>query len=122
MYIAIVDDQASMGILMKEFVGGEDREVSLFLSGNETIDALKAGKIPDVMLIDVYMPDMGGIELTRILKNQYPDIEIIIQTVCDREDTIIEGIKAGASGYLLKGCSSDEILLAIKTVMGGAPT
>ena len=68
------------------------------------------------------MPEMDGIEATRIIKTKFPDIKIIMVTVFDRDDKIFEAIKAGASGYLMKDEKPSRIVAAIEeAIEGGAP-
>ncbi|TCS42605.1 DNA-binding NarL/FixJ family response regulator [Reinekea marinisedimentorum] len=74
---------------------------------------------PDVILMDVRMPGMDGIEATRKILRQFPDIKIIAVTACGDDPFPSRLLQAGASGYLTKGASTDEMLKAIKTVMAG---
>ncbi len=77
---------------------------------------------PEVILMDVEMPGITGIAATQIIKEQFPDIYIIIQTVFEDEDKIFQAIQAGANGYILKKTNPVKILEAITDVMnGGAP-
>ncbi len=77
---------------------------------------------PDIILMDIEMPVMDGIEATRQIKNKNPSQKIMMLTVLDREDKIFEAIKAGASGYLLKDEKPGNILKSIEELMdGGAP-
>ena len=74
---------------------------------------------PDVILMDVRMPRVGGIEATRRLAESMPTSKIIMLTVSDEEDDLYEAIKAGATGYLLKEISIEEVADAIRAVMQG---
>ncbi len=77
---------------------------------------------PDVVLMDIEMPGITGIMATQLLKEQFPNIHIIIQTVFEDEDRIFQAIQAGANGYILKKTNPVKILEAITDVMnGGAP-
>jgi DNA-binding NarL/FixJ family response regulator len=79
-------------------------------------------EVPDVVLMDVELPGMSGIECTARLKRLLPKLRVLIVTVYDDDDQIFRALKAGASGYLLKRSSSEEILRAIRDVKeGGAP-
>ena len=78
--------------------------------------------LPDVVLNDIGLPKMSGIEGIRILKEKYPNLLILILTVFDDDDRIIDGICAGASGYLLKSTPMAQLLESLKDVVnGGAP-
>jgi DNA-binding NarL/FixJ family response regulator len=74
---------------------------------------------PDVILMDIKMPRLGGIPATRKIKQQLPQTEVIILTTYDTDDLVFEGIKAGASGYLLKDVSSEVLVSAIQGVRRG---
>ncbi len=84
-------------------------------------DALEMVKTlqPDIVLMDINMPGMNGIEATRILKNEYPDVEVIILSMYDEEQYVLESVKAGATGYVLKEISPEDLLRAVKTVHNG---
>ena len=74
---------------------------------------------PDVVLMDVRMPRMGGIEATRIIRQLFPTTRIIVLTVSDEEDDIYGAVKAGANGYLLKEVSIEEVADAVRSVFAG---
>jgi DNA-binding NarL/FixJ family response regulator len=75
--------------------------------------------LPDVVLLDLGLPRMSGIELTLALKKAAPKLEILVFTIFDEEDKVLEAIRAGASGYLLKGAPSEKIIEAILEVHSG---
>ncbi len=74
---------------------------------------------PEVLLLDLGLPGIDGIEVTRQVKERWPETEILIFTIFDEEDRVLEAIKAGASGYLLKGTEADKIVAAIQEVHAG---
>ncbi|MFN4121690.1 MAG: response regulator [Flavobacteriales bacterium] len=77
---------------------------------------------PDVVLMDIEMPGLNGIDAVKKIKEQYPDVQVLMQTVFQDDQYIFDAICAGASGYLLKSASSDAYLQAIKDVYkGGSP-
>jgi len=77
---------------------------------------------PDVVLMDIEMPGVNGIEGVRKIKRAHPEIAVLMQTVFEDGENLFESIKAGASGYLLKKASPDAIVEAIRVVReGGAP-
>ncbi|WP_337043568.1 response regulator transcription factor [Emticicia sp. 17c] len=91
------------------------------INGRDALDKLMVYQ-PDVILMDIEMPVMDGIEATREIKHKNPLQKIIMLTVLDRDDKIFEAIKAGASGYLLKDEKPSKILKSIEELMdGGAP-
>lgn len=87
-------------------------------NGMEVLDSIEC-KMPDVVLMDVRMPKMDGVQCTKIIKERYPQIKIIILTTFDDDEYVFNALKNGASGYLLKGVSVDELASAIETVYGG---
>jgi len=88
------------------------------------VDALHIAALyqPDIVLMDIEMPEMNGIEGTRMLSAKYPDLPILMITVFDDDENIFNAICAGASGYLLKKSSPDKILTSLfEALEGGAP-
>jgi DNA-binding NarL/FixJ family response regulator len=94
-----------------------------FSSGETAIESIeKEELVPDIILLDIGLPGMNGIELIPELKKLSPSSKIIIITVHDEDENVFNAICAGASGYLLKDLSSEKILASISEVMnGGAP-
>lgn len=87
-------------------------------SGTEAVR--KAMEIkPDVMLLDLGLPEMDGIEVTRKVKKDLPQVEVLIFTIFDEEDKVLRAIQAGASGYLLKGAPAEKIVESILEVKKG---
>lgn len=87
-------------------------------NGKEVIRAVRREK-PDIILMDIRMPEMDGVQCTKILKENYPNIKIIILTTFDDDEYVFSALKYGASGYLLKGISMDELKDAIYKVYKG---
>jgi len=86
--------------------------------GAEAVD-LAASLRPDVILMDVSMPEIDGVEATRQIRERQPDVRIVMLTMHADQDVLADAIRAGANGYLVKDCSTDEIASAIETVAGG---
>jgi len=123
MRIAIVEDNPLLRENLTLLLGGEEdfEIVGSHGSAEETLENL-AAEAPDLLLVDIGLPGMGGVELIRIVRRQRPEIEIMVHTVFDNRDTVFAAIKAGATGYILKGASPRELVEAIHTLMaGGAP-
>lgn len=77
---------------------------------------------PDVVIMDIDMPGMNGIEGVKLIRKNFPSVHILMQTVFDDEEKVFAAIKAGANGYILKNAPSNDILEAIREVYtGGAP-
>ncbi len=87
-------------------------------NGQEALDAY-ARLLPDVVLMDVRMPVLDGVEATRRLRQRWPAARVIILTTFDDDEYVFEGLRAGALGYLLKDVSIHELADAIHTVMAG---
>ena len=74
---------------------------------------------PDLVLMDIRMPQMGGLEATRLIKAEMPEIKIIILTVSDDDEDLFEAIKSGAEGYLLKNIRAEEFFALLSGVVRG---
>jgi DNA-binding NarL/FixJ family response regulator len=92
--------------------------VGTALSGEAALEEVPKCQ-PHVLLLDLGLPRMSGIDVTRHIKANWPHVEILIFTIFDEEDKVLEAVKAGASGYLLKGTPVDKIIEAIKDVRAG---
>jgi DNA-binding NarL/FixJ family response regulator len=84
-----------------------------------TATTLAETEQPDVMLMDVRMPRRDGIAATEIIHNTYPSVRIILLTTYDTPELVVEGLRAGAVGYVLKDCSAEELYAAIRAVARG---
>ena len=118
--IVIADDQELIRESLKIVLSANpDMEVTdTVAGGREVIRSVRACR-PDVILMDVRMPEMDGVSCTRIIKENYPQIKIIILTTFDDDEYVYNALKYGASGYLLKGVSMAELSSAIRTVHSG---
>lgn len=118
--IMIADDQQLIRESLKIILDSDpDFEVVKVVgSGQELLDSLKT-ESTDIILMDVRMPNMSGVDCTRIVKKEYPNIKVIILTTFDDDEYIYDALKYGASGYLLKGCSLEELSTAIHNVLSG---
>lgn len=87
-------------------------------NGREAIDMVNVLKI-DIVLMDIDMPEMNGIDATKILKKDFPDLKIVILTMHDEKAMIRMLLDIGADGYLLKNSSKDEVLKAFENVQNG---
>lgn len=126
--LAIVDDKPSVSNSLARELTQVNRAEIVFTATNgvdflEQLKALPLNKHPQVVLMDIDMPVMNGIEAVRNSHNLYPDIQYIMLTVFDDDDKLFEALKAGANGYLLKEERPDSILQAIEEVIEkkGAP-
>jgi DNA-binding NarL/FixJ family response regulator len=74
---------------------------------------------PDLVLMDVRMPEMDGLEATRAIKREHPEVGVLIVTMHDNPDYMFEAIKGGAAGYVLKDASRDELITAVRRALDG---
>jgi len=121
--VAIVEDNRDFRTTLKNFVD-EAPGYRCVCACDTAEDALKAipKLLPDVVLMDIHLPNMSGVACTRRLKELCPAIRILILTVYEDNERIFGALKAGASGYLLKRAEPAEIIRAINEVrLGGAP-
>jgi len=78
--------------------------------------------VPNIILMDIGLPGINGIEATKIIKLKYPDIDILMLTIFEEEDKILSAIQAGATGYVLKNTDPGELVTQIKSIYsGGSP-
>ena len=123
MRLIIVEDDPILLESLKLILGGEAgiTVAGAFGNAEEALRALKKSS-PEVMLTDLGLPGMSGIELIKKAKDAMPELEIMTHTVFEDRENVFAAIKAGASGYILKGSSPREIVEAIHEIhKGGAP-
>lgn len=121
--IVIIDDhkvvRSGLGAFLQVY---DDFElVGEGSDGKEAIELCKQLN-PDVVLMDLVMPVMDGAEATRCIKEQYPNIQVIVLTSFKEENLVQDALKAGAIGFLLKNISADELASAIRSAAHGKPT
>jgi DNA-binding NarL/FixJ family response regulator len=118
--VFVVEDQTKiLKNQLRLLEGHQEIEIiGTALSGEAALEEVPK-MMPDVLLLDLGLPRMSGIDVTRAVKASYPKVEILIFTIFDEEDKVLEAVKAGASGYLLKGATVDKIVEAIKEVRAG---
>ena len=87
-------------------------------TGREAVAKAQA-VLPDVVLLDVAMPELNGLGATRMIKAQSPGVQVLILTMHDREDYLFQALRAGASGYVLKGADTEDLLAAVRSVARG---
>lgn len=121
--IAIVEDNKTIRESLTEFVqtDPENRCVCTCSTAEEALK-LVPKQHPDIVLMDIQLPSMSGIECCAQLKQLLPQAQIIMVTVYEDTDRIFKALRAGACGYLLKRCTPEELVTAIREVQqGGAP-
>jgi DNA-binding NarL/FixJ family response regulator len=119
--VVIVDDDPLVRSALSHFVSRapEITVVAQAEDGLEAIDTVDREK-PDVVMMDVQMPEMNGIEATSAISERWPGVRILAVTTLDGSDTVLPMLSAGASGYMLKDSSAESILSAVREVHSGA--
>jgi DNA-binding NarL/FixJ family response regulator len=121
--ITIVEDDQELCQSLKVLINGTEglECVGDYNNSEQAIKNLENDQ-PDVILMDINLPGMSGIDAVGIIKNKKPDIEIIMLTIHEDNESVFESLKKGASGYLVKNVEPANLLNAIKEVKaGGAP-
>jgi len=125
--LILVEDTPSLRKRFTELLSFYDdiELIDSYASGEAAVNGIRSlhqNKMPGIILMDIELPKMSGIEATAILKEKYPEIEIMMLTVFEDEIKIFQAIQAGASGYMLKDESGDALVEAIRDLAnGGAP-
>lgn len=92
--------------------------VGMAKNGREAIELVRSEK-PDVVLMDIRMPEVDGVECTRLIKSAHPNIKVIVLTTFDDDEYVFNALRFGASGYLLKGVSVADLTNAVREVVRG---
>ena len=118
--VLIVDDQALIreGLSLMLGLYDEIEIVGQANNGQEAVDFIENIEV-DLVLMDIRMPVMDGVEATKIIKEKYPQVKIIILTTFNEDEYIFNGLKSGADGYILKDISSRKLVDTIKSVYKG---
>lgn len=120
MKILLVDDHQMVRLGLKSYLELQDdiAEVSEAVNGKEGVEKALADR-PDVIIMDIVMPEMNGIEATLAILKEWPEAKILILTSYLDNEKIYPVLDAGAHGYMLKTSSTEEILRAVKKVAKG---
>jgi DNA-binding NarL/FixJ family response regulator len=118
--VVIVDDQLLICQGFQTLLDLEDdiQVVGLAHNGQVAVAVVEQEQ-PDVVLMDVRMPELDGVAATRQITQRFPHVAVIILTTFDDDEYVFEGLKAGARGYLLKDISSAELIQAVRTAAAG---
>lgn len=118
--IVVADDHDLARAGVRSLLSGERglQVVGEASSGREALAVCRQTR-PDLVLMDVRMPDMDGLAVTRAIKREASTISVILFTMYENADYLVEALKAGAAGYLLKGASKREIIATVKAVLAG---
>lgn len=118
--VVLADDHVMLRSGLKLLLNGQT-DIEVVGEASDGAEAVsKAAELkPDVLLLDITMPNMGGIDALRTIKEKIPSIFILILTMHENEAYLLEALKAGASGYILKKAADNELMSAIRAVYNG---
>ncbi len=121
--IMIVDDHAVVRSGLSAFLLAFDdlEQVGEAASGEEAVDLCGQAR-PDVVLMDMLMPGMGGVAATQAIREQYPNTQVVVLTSFGEQERVQAALKAGAIGYLLKDATAEELVSAIRNAVAGRPS
>jgi DNA-binding NarL/FixJ family response regulator len=122
-HIAIVEDKDNLREALASYIKGEPDMLCLysFPDAEQALEVLSADPV-DVVLMDIHLPGMSGIECVRKLRERHSAMQFLMCTIFEDDDNIFRSLEAGASGYILKGSGSEAILAAIRDLQtGGSP-
>jgi DNA-binding NarL/FixJ family response regulator len=118
--LVIVDDHELARAGLRSMLSGErDLEIAGEAGSGRQALAVCRRLRPDLVLMDVRLPDLDGLAATRAIKEEFPGMSVVIVTMHENPDYLLEAIKAGAAGYVLKGTTRQELLATVRGVLGG---
>lgn len=119
--IAIVDDHPlfMIGTRMAMMPFYDLNHIRTFSSGKKFLESM-SDFMPDVVLLDIVMPEMDGLQVSERLRSEYPDVKILILSAETEEATILKAVEIGVNGFISKASHPDEIYNAIETIVDGA--
>ena len=118
--VLVADDHALFRYGVKAMLASEDGfEVAGEAATGEEAVAKAAELAPDVVLMDIQMPGINGIEATRRIVRDNPDVGVVVVTMFEENDSVFAAMRAGARGYVLKGADADEVIKVVGAVAGG---
>lgn len=119
MRVLIVDDHALVRDGIASLLRAQGYEIAGEAEdGRQAIEKARALR-PDLVLMDIQMPNLGGLEATRLLKAEMPELRVVILTVSDLQEDLFEAIKSGANGYMLKDLKQEEFFENLRAVERG---
>jgi DNA-binding response OmpR family regulator len=113
-HIMVVDDEATARVSLAEILRLEGYQIATAASGEEALSLMDKSEPFDLMVLDIKMPGMSGLEVTEVVQERYPGVVIVLLTAFGALETAIEAIRKGASDYLLKPASVPDILESVR--------
>jgi DNA-binding NarL/FixJ family response regulator len=118
--VLVVDDHPLFRFgLCAALAQRDDIEVVGEAAGGQAAIAAAGATVPDVIVMDLHLPDLGGVEATRAITTANPKIGVLVLTMFDDSESVFNAMRAGARGYLLKGAEPDELVRAVQAVARG---
>jgi len=118
--VVVVDDHT---LVRQGIVGllGSQPDIEVVGQAGDAREAMAmiASTTPDVVLMDIAMPGRSGLDATREIRDRFPDVQVIVVTIHDREDYLFQALRAGAAGYVLKGAEVQDLIEAVRTAQRG---
>jgi DNA-binding NarL/FixJ family response regulator len=118
--ILLADDHKLFIEGLRELMKSQ-KDIELIAQAKDGLQAIEQTKLtnPDIILMDISMPELNGIKALKKILPDFPDIKVIMLSMYNSRELIIESLRAGAKGYVLKECSPEELYEAVRSVMGG---
>jgi two-component system NarL family response regulator len=121
--VLIAEDDVTFRLVIRSVLDAEpDLEVVAEAPDGEEAIALATEHVPQVVVMDIRMPKLSGIDATRVLKELHPNTKVLMLTISDEEGDLFAAIEAGAAGYLLKDTNPDEVVAAVRRIFTGQAT
>jgi DNA-binding NarL/FixJ family response regulator len=118
-HVVVVDDHHLFRTGLQELLDGEGLDVVGAAGDGESALELVAERAPDVVLMDLDLPGLSGVEATRIIAKESPLTRVLVLTISADEESVVDAIAAGACGYLLKGTSPESLVAGIEAAVAG---
>ncbi|WCE28752.1 quorum-sensing sigma-54 dependent transcriptional regulator LuxO [Vibrio sp. SCSIO 43137] len=115
-YLLMVEDTASVAALYRSFLSPLGIQIDIVSSGREALERLKT-RTPDLILLDLRLPDMTGMDVLHSTKKLYPDVPIIFMTAHGSIDTAVEAMRYGAQDFLIKPCEADRLRVTVNNAI-----
>ncbi|OIR08297.1 oxygen regulatory protein NreC [mine drainage metagenome] len=117
--VAVTDDHTLMRNALARLIASFDDYAVIYEAGNgrELIEKIQTVQIPDIILLDINMPEMDGFETAKWLTRNYPQIKVLALSMQSDESSIIRMLRLGAKGYLMKNVEPDELNIALESVI-----
>jgi DNA-binding NarL/FixJ family response regulator len=120
--VLLADDHVLVRQGIRQFLEDEG-DIEVVAEADSGVEAVRLAQQhhPDIAVLDIRMPEMTGVEATRRIKAQSPQVRVLVLTAYDDDPYVFALLRAGADGYVLKTSSADELMRAVRTVHGGSP-